>query len=181
MNFKKIMIAMVVISIPVLFSSTSAIGSDNFTSSDAQSVTPITISVQYEPVVQKSTTVGISNLATTISPCTLTLQNIYLRQSFGYGAVGTKATTTCSVKVSSISHNTYIQKMGFWGWNTEGIFPASNSNSSSLTQLDVGVTCTNGISTTWTGFTNGYVMYNGVQYTANVTVANGYGIFNCGT
>jgi hypothetical protein len=53
--------------------------------------------------------------------------------------------------------------MGFFGWNTEGTFPASKSNSSSLSQLDIGVTCTNGKSTTWTGFTNGYVVYNGVQ------------------
>lgn len=181
MYSKRLITVIGMIFIPTVFSTSIAVGADDLTTLDAQIVAPTTISVQYVPVEQKSATAGISSLSTAISPCVLNLQNIYLRQSFGYGAVGTKATTTCSVKVTSISHYTYIQKLGFWGWNTEGFFPASNSNSSSLTQLDVGVTCTNGISTTWTGYTNGYVMYNGVQYTASVTVANAYGVFNCGT
>ncbi len=181
MNKKKITMILTVILIPIIFSTSAASGADNSSSSDVQTAAPTSISIQYEPVIQKATTLGITSLANAVSPCTLTLQNIYLRQSFGYGGVGTKVTTSCSVKVTSIAHTTYIQKMGFFGWNTQGTFPASNSNSSSLSQLDIGVTCTNGISTTWTGFTNGYVVYNGVQYTASASVANGYGIFNCGT
>jgi hypothetical protein len=181
MNTKKITMILALILIPVAFSTTSANGADNLTSLETQTVAPTSISIQYEPVIQNAPTFGITSLANAVSPCTLTLQNIYLRQSLGYGAVGTKVTTSCSVKVTSITHATYVQKMGFFGWNTEGTFPASKSNSSSLSQLDIGVTCTNGKSTTWTGFTNGYVVYNGVQYTASASVANGYGIFNCGT
>lgn len=116
-----------------------------------------------------------------VAPCVLKLQNIYLRQSFGYGGVGTKATTTCSVSVSSISHETFIQKSGFWGLNTQEVFKQSVQGSSFLAQLDVGIPCTNALPTSWTGYTNGTVVYNGVVFTATAGVANISATYNCGT
>lgn len=116
-----------------------------------------------------------------IAPCKLVVQNVYLRQSFGYNGVGTKATTTCSFPVTSISHTTYVEKLGFFGWSTQGVFPASNQVSSTLYQTDVGVNCANGLPTTWSAYTSGKVIYKGVEYFANVRAANVSAEFDCGT
>jgi hypothetical protein len=137
--------------------------------------------VDYQPVPQERKPNNTRSSAVLPSPCKLQVQNIYLRQSYGYGAVGTKAVTTCSVAVTSISHDTYIQKMGLFGWNTQNIFSGNSRFTSSYSQLDIAVPCTNGLKTTWTGYTNGVVVYQGVQYYATVRVANISDTFNCGT
>jgi hypothetical protein len=142
--------------------------------SDSQTVT-------YQQAPQNRTGTKINSLTTVPSPCKLQLQNVYLRQSYGYGAVGTKAVTTCTVPVTSIKHDTYIQKSGLFGWSTQKGFSGSSKFSSSFSQLDIAVTCTNGLRTTWTGYTDGVVVYQGVQYYATVRVANTSATFNCGT
>jgi len=144
------------------------------TDSDSQSVI-------YQQVPQNRTGTKINSLTTIASPCRLQLQNVYLRQSYGYGAIGTKAVTTCTVPVTSIKHDTYIQKSGLLGWSTQGFFSGSSKFTSSFSQLDIAVTCTNGLRTTWTGYTNGVVVYQGVQYYATIRVANTSATFNCGT
>ena len=137
--------------------------------------------ISYKPLNQNRLAPNATSLATIPSPCRLEVQNIYLRQSFGYGGVGTKAITTCSVPVTSINHNTYIQKATFFGWSTQGFFTGSARQTSSYSQLDIGVPCTNNLSTTWSGYTNGIVVYRGVQYYASVKVANSAIQLNCGT
>jgi hypothetical protein len=137
--------------------------------------------ITYKPMSQVRLAPNAVPLAVVALPCKLELQNIYLRQSFGYGAVGTKATTTCSVPVTSITHNTYIQKSTFFGWSTQKVFSGSVRQTSSYSQLDIGVPCTNNLPTTWTGYTNGIVVYQGVQYYASAMVANGAIQVNCGT
>ena len=145
-----------------------------------ESVTESTIII-YKPLNQNRLTPNATTLGAIPSPCRLAVQNIYLRQSFGYGGVGTKAITTCSVPVTSITHNSFIQKSTFFGRSTQGVFTGSAKQSSSYSQLDIGVPCTNNLSTTWSGYTNGIVVYRGVQYYASVRVANSAIQLNCGT
>lgn len=145
-----------------------------------ESVTESTIII-YKPLNQNRLASNATTLGAIPSPCRLEVQNIYLRQSFGYGGVGTKAITTCSVPVTSITHNSLVQKMTFFGWSTQGVFIGSAKGTSSYSQLDIGVPCTNNLSTTWSGYTNGIVVYKGVQYYASVKVANTAIQLNCGT
>ena len=137
--------------------------------------------IEYKPLNQIRLAPNGTPLAVLPLPCKLEVQNIYLRQSFGYGGVGTKAITTCSVPVTSITHNTYIQKFTFFGWSTQRVFTGSARQSSSYAQLDVGISCTNDLSTSWSGYTNGLVVYQGVQYYATAKVANSAIRVNCGT
>ena len=145
-----------------------------------ETVTESTIII-YKPLNQNRLAPNATTLGTIPSPCRLEVQNIYLRQSFGYGGVGTKAITTCSVPVTSITHNSFIQKSTFFGWSTQGVFTGSAKQTSSYSQLDIGVPCTNNLSTIWSGYTNGIVVYRGVQYYASVKVANSAIQLNCGT
>lgn len=155
----------------------------------AEPITPITTevftsdsqTVEYQLSPRDQLRSNTKSSAVLPSPCKLQVQNIYLRQSFGYGAVGTKAITICSVPVTSISHDTYIQKMGLFGWNTQGLFSGNSKLTSNFSQLDIAVLCTNNLKTTWTGYSSGVVVYQGVQYYATVRVANVSDTFNCGT
>jgi hypothetical protein len=147
----------------------------------AEIITSDSQTVEYQPAPQDRLRTTTKSSGVLPSPCVLQVQNIYLRQSFGYGAVGTKAITTCSVPVTSISHDTYIQKMGLFGWNTQRLFSGSSKLTSNFSQLDIAVPCTNSLKTTWTGYTSGVIVYQGVQYYATVRVANVSDTFNCGT
>jgi hypothetical protein len=127
---------------------------------------------------------GVSGKATTssfiTSPCILKPQNIYLRNS---GGIGTKSVTDCTVPVTSIHQDIYLEKQSELGyWEQVGpLFSAYNNNVSSLTQTNASVACTNAKTTNWNAVTKGIVVYQGITFIALSTAQNGPQLYNCGT
>ena len=123
----------------------------------------------------------ISNASTVASPCTLYPSVVYLRS---YGAyVGTKPYTICSVPVTSINHQTEIEKQSQLGyWEQVGpLFNTYNFNQSSLSPTSVEIQCKNQLMTNWDSFTKGTVVYQGVTFYAQIGAANGPIQLGCGT
>lgn len=126
------------------------------------------VTVQYLPAQTK----GLALAATILSPCKLTTQNVYLRASSNRTSVGTKATTSCTVQVLSIHQSIGIEKLSQLGfWETQGTFYGSAFNTSYFQQTNAEVFCTNYLATTWKGYVNGEVVYNGTTYYATYNSA----------
>ena len=134
--------------------------------------------VAYVPVTSSSGI--ISSLGTVISPCTLYPSPFYERNS---GGVGTKPYTNCSVPVTSITHDTVVEKQSEFGyWEQVGpTFHSSNNNQFSLSPTNVQVLCTNTLYTNWDSYTNGTVVYQGVTFHAFIRASNGPIHYYCGT
>ncbi len=189
MQNRKIIVALVITSIFSLDATSSAYASDSsanvlpsgVTQPDAQPSASGPVLVQSRSLISATNPQSLAAAATTYGPCTLIPQNIYLRQSFGYLGVGSKATTSCTVPVTSISLTISIQKLGFFGWEGGQSWTSYNNNSASLTELAAGINCTNFKQTIWSAWMYTTVVYLGVTYTASTTAANGAQQFACGT
>lgn len=126
------------------------------------------VTVQYLPAQTK----GLVTTTTLLSPCQLTIQNVYVRKYSGYTSVGTKATTSCTVQVLSIHHSIGIEKLSqFDFWETQGTYYGSAFNTSYFQQTNAELSCTNQLPTTWKAYVNGEVVYNGTTYYATYNSA----------
>ncbi|GGO93724.1 hypothetical protein GCM10011584_33080 [Nocardioides phosphati] len=101
-------------------------------------------------------------------PCVLYPSVVYLRASSGYGAVGAKPYTKCSVAVTSIHHETTLKyKWALW-WRSKGPYTGTNYGAASYTSYNVEYWCKSSESTTWAGTTWGSILYRGNTYYARV-------------
>jgi hypothetical protein len=111
---------------------------------------------------------GVHPLDVQYGPCVLKPSNVYLRKSWGYGAVGTKPQTTCTTAVTSIHHDTELHYAWYLWWPSAGTWSGSNTGVAAYTQRNVAYSCVGDTTTTWQGTTLGTIVYGGHTYYARV-------------
>lgn len=130
-----------------------------------------------------STATSMQALATTSSAsvCSVFSQSVYIRQSSGYGGVGTKPTTSCTLPFRSVTmYTTVAKKNSFGWWLNQGNFVGSATSMYSYTNNYITVYCTNNKATVWNAVTeHAIVAYYGTLM--DLYSSSGQSTLNCGT
>lgn len=127
-----------------------------------------------------STQVAAASSGTSV--CTTSSQSVYIRQSSGYGGVGTKPTTACTESFQSLTVSTQLAKKNTFGfWINQGSpFVKSVTGLLTYTNKDITLKCTNTKATTWKAVTEHKIV---MHYGTAVTLysSSGESKLNCGT
>ena len=117
-------------------------------------------------------TAGLGTLAPNVIviPCLLKTQSPYLRRTYGYKAIGTKASVDCQMLVDRIEMETWMEheRFGIWLPPHRGFF-AKATSARKLEPTNVRVKCKGREPTNWRAFSFAKVTYLGRDYFADVT------------